>query len=126
MLLRNKLFGQKLIGISGTVYFESYNAVTRSFSEKDIIDFCFHFEELNITLKGNSTGDGILVLEGNYLNDVDMSEHGYLKVLSLIETFELNSYIGLKVSNIEDVNLNTNQVGIAMRFSTQKKLIIIF
>lgn len=125
MFTKDILLDNKLVEVSGSVYFSKDNTNFQKFSIEDIVSFHFLFNGLSITLKGNNNGDGIIICKDDTLHDIDMEEHGYLKVVSLINILKLESYIGLKISDIQYVVLGMNEIGVVIVFSKQKRIIVL-
>ncbi len=125
MLLMDKLLGQTLTGISGSVYFENYEENAANFITSDIVKICLFFDKSSITIGGNASGDNVVICENDTLHDIDMDIHGYIKVLDLVKFLEVEDYIGLKVYDIERIGIREEEVGVAIIFSNIEKLIIL-
>ena len=54
-----------------------------------------------------------------------MDNHGYIKVLGLLDILEIDSYVGLEVCDVQDIVISENKVGISIIFSEVEQIIII-
>ena len=125
MSLKNRLVGRSLISVSGSVYFNECTPNVEIFPIEDIIDFYFVFDDFSFTVEGNNSGDSIIIRDNNTIHDIDMDNHGYIKVLSLLDILEIKNYVGLEVCDIQNIVIDKNKAGISIIFSDLEKIIII-
>lgn len=121
----DKMVGKRFRAIFGSVYFESIKHISEEFNQDDILDLCLFFEDNNMTLKGNSSGNAILTSYNDELESIDMQDNGYIKVLKLTKYFKLNKYLNCQLLNYQHIEYETLHSGIILYFENDKKMIVI-
>lgn len=67
-----------------------------NFTKEVIIDISLVFHDSQMTIKSHETNNSIIIEDGILINDIDMKEDRYIKVLSISEIFHMKKYLPYK------------------------------
>lgn len=125
MIDKTKFLNSKLNDVYGGVFFLDKENTTL-FNKEDVINVLFCFDSLNIKIECDSNAIGIrITYNSEGLRDIDMGESGYIKVLSIAELLNLNSCIGMNLTDMSYIIANKNVVGLAIFFSKKESVFIL-
>lgn len=101
MFLKNSLIGMSITNVIGSIYFQDNSDSQTEFENTDIIQYCFVFSDTSITISTNKDGESISITQDNFLENVDMQETGFIKVLDLTAYLKIKDYLELPLLNLK-------------------------
>lgn len=109
---------KSFLNLSGQVYFEdNYQTCHQDFTADDMINLQLNFSDNKRYLfRANEEYDLLIEHIFDDLNDIDMGHQGYLKVINLIDFFNLHHLIGLNIQNIQSIFKDNRLTGITLIF----------
>ena len=125
MLLEPNLIGKPITSVFGSVYFDNQNNIKEEFDGTDIIDFCISFDDINITIKGSSDGESLIISPDSSLINIDMQDQGYIQVMNLSKYLGIEDYFGLNLLTLRFINLEQKSIGVLFTFPNEKEIYII-
>lgn len=115
-----QMIGKNLNGVIASVYFEDIHQ--KEIFMEDIMDICLVIDDISITISCNEDGETLDINKGNLLQEIDMREHGVIKIKDVAD------FLGLKqISHINDIQTIVNEkfIQTGLTLSIDKGRIII-
>lgn len=125
MFLKNSLIGMSITNVIGSIYFQDNSDSQTEFENTDIIQYCFVFSDTSITISTNKDGESISITQDNFLENVDMQETGFIKVLDLTAYLKIKDYLELPLLNLKFIKNEQKIVGLLLIFSNETMISII-
>lgn len=110
------LKGKLLKDVVGLVYVE-YNINVEDLDENNIQKVLIECDEVGVGLKIN--------IDNPMLEEVDMGEYGFLKVINISNKKEFNETIGIRLCNIKNIIFEENNVGFELEFFNKRSKVFI-
>ncbi|HIE0667738.1 TPA: hypothetical protein ACXJNJ_000225 [Acinetobacter nosocomialis] len=119
------LKGRLLKDVFGLVYVE-YNINVEDLDENNIQKVLLNFEGRKILIECDEVGVGLKInIDNPMLEEVDMGEYGFLKVINISNKKEFNETIGIRLCNIKNIIFEENNVGFELEFFNKRSKVFI-
>lgn len=119
------LKGKLLKDVFGLVYVE-YNIYVEDLDENNIQKVLLNFEGRKILIECDEVGVGLKInIDNPMLEEVDMGEYGFLKVINISNKKEFNETIGIRLCNIKNIIFEENNVGFELEFFNKRSKVFI-
>ncbi|HAV3432652.1 hypothetical protein, partial [Acinetobacter baumannii] len=97
------LKGRLLKDVLGLVYVEN-NINAEDLEENNILKVLLNFEGRKILIECDEVGIGLKInIDNPVLEEVDMGEYGFLKVINISNKKEFNEIVGIRLGNIKNI-----------------------
>lgn len=126
MMKMENIIQCQFLGLWGQVYFEDDNSDNhKDFLDEDIMNVQINFSDNNKYLL-RAKGEYSLLVESIFddLKDIDMNCHDYIKVIDLVDFFNLHHLLGLKIQAVQYIFYQSMFTGMVIIFEYQQIYII--
>ncbi|ENR2984631.1 hypothetical protein ACOUV0_09110 [Acinetobacter baumannii] len=119
------LKGRLLKDVLGLVYVEN-NINAEDLEENNILKVLLNFEGRKILIECDEVGIGLKInVDNPVLEEVDMGEYGFLKVINISNKKEFNEIVGIRLGNIKNIIFEENNVGFELEFFNKRSKVFI-